>query len=86
MTEVMLFRRRKSVAARRVVVIPRRDTRPGILLFIIRSRSLVVEYLQILGSMRNQVKAKREVSTTREIPQILIEIQMEPPVFRKELN
>ena len=36
--------------------------------------------------MRNQVKAKREVSTTREIPQILIEIQMEPPVFRKELN
>ena len=46
------------MAARRVVVIPRRDTRPGILLFIIRSRSLVVEYLQILGSMRNQVKAR----------------------------
>ena len=46
------------MAARRVVAIPRRDTRPGILLFIIRSRSLVVEYLQILGSMRNQVKAR----------------------------
>ena len=46
------------MAARRVVVIPRRDTRPGILLFIILSRSLVVEYLQILGSMRNQVKAR----------------------------
>ena len=46
------------MAARRVVVIPRRDTRLGIFLFIIRSRSLVVEYLQILGSMRNQVKAR----------------------------
>ena len=42
MTEVMLFRRRKSVAARRVVVIPRRDTRPGIILFFIFSINLIV--------------------------------------------
>ena len=56
------------MAVRQVVVIPRRDTRPGIVLFIISSRSQIVEYLQILGSMRNQVKkAKRELSTTREI-------------------
>ena len=68
MTDLMLFRWRKSVAARQVVVIPRRDTRPGIILLIISSRSQIVEYLQILGSMRNQVKkAKRELSTTREI-------------------
>ena len=56
------------MAARQVVVIPRRDTRPGIILLIVSSRSQIVEYLQIVGSMRNQVKkAKRELSTTREI-------------------
>ena len=70
----MLSRWRKSVAVKQVVVIPRRDTRPGIILSIIRSKSQVVEYLQILGSMRNQVKAKRELSTTRVITQILFEI------------
>ena len=62
------------MAARQVVVIPRRDTRPGIILLIISSRSQIVEYLQILGSMRNQVKAKRELSTAGEISQILFEI------------
>ena len=62
------------MAVKQVVVIPRRDTRPGIILSIIRSKSQVVEYLQILGSMRNQVKAKRELSTAGEISPILFEI------------
>ena len=45
-----------------------------VLFFIISSRSHIVEYLQILGSMRNQVKAKRELSTAGEISQILFKI------------
>ena len=52
------------MAVRQAVVIPRRDTRPGFILFTIRSRSKIVEYLQIFGSMRNYVKAKRKLSTT----------------------
>ena len=73
------------MAVRQVVVIPRRDTRPGIVLFIISSRSQIVEYLQILGSMRNQVKAKRELSTAGEISQILFKIPNGAP-SGQELN